>query len=139
MTGAWAMVAVGVMLAQGAVPFTPLTRGAMSGIDTPRYVVVRTDEDWRRVWAAHTTRDERPVVDFSATMVLGVFLGSRPNPLYGVEIVSVTDGVDGVVVGYAEQRPAPDAMAPQVMASPFHVVTVEARSAPIHFAAVARP
>ena len=60
MTGAWAMVAVGVMLAQGAVPFTPLTRGAMSGIDTPRYVVVRTDEDWRRVWAAHTTRDERP-------------------------------------------------------------------------------
>ena len=61
-------------------------RGGQSRIDQPRQVTARTDAEWTALWREHSPGRPAPAVDFSREMVLGVFLGSRPTPGYGVEI-----------------------------------------------------
>ena len=60
-------------------------------------------------------------------MVVGVFLGSRPTAGFGVEIVSAREEQGALVVRYRETRPAADAIAAQVLTSPYHLVAVPKR------------
>ena len=106
-----------------AVTFTEVARGAASQLDQPKTVVVRTIEDWRALWKAHTG-SEAPVVDFSKFIVVGVFLGSRSTAGYGVQITAVKKTAAGAVVEYIEHVPDPGGMRAQVMTAPYHLVAI---------------
>ena len=96
----------------------------MSAIDQPREAVARTQAEFDALWRQHAGSRQAPTVDFAKSMVVGVFLGSRPSSGYQAQIIGVDRGGDALVVRWTEVRPGPDQMAAQVMTAPMHLVVV---------------
>jgi len=103
---------------------TSLFRGGQSAIVKPREVFIRTPEEWAALWQQHQPAGEVPQVDFSKHVVVGVFLGERPSGGYAVDILRVMRTGEALNVEYAEQAPAADQLAAQVMTAPFHLVAI---------------
>ena len=109
----------------GIQDFAPMTiaKGTNSGVSSARQVAIRTAEEWRTLWSAHSS-DPAPPVDFSRSILVGVFLGSRPTTGFSVEITGATVQGDQAVVRFVEHRPDADAILAQVITAPFHLVTL---------------
>lgn len=101
------------------VTFTTLAQGSSSQILEPREVVVRSAAEWQTLWKEHSA-EPPPTIDFSRSIVVGVFVGSRPTTGYQVDITAVKGDGGLAVVEYRERRPAPGALVAQVLTSPFH-------------------
>jgi hypothetical protein len=115
------------------VPMTTIARGSASGQETARQVVVRTTAEWQDVWRNHAPGQKPPVVDFSSSMVVGVFLGTQPSAGIDVEIVAVRPEGEGLVVEYTRHAPSRGMMAAQILTEPFHLVSVPKRDGPVRF------
>lgn len=120
-------------VAAAPVPFTTVTRGTDSRIEEPRQAVARTAAEWSRLWAEHGGESPRPPIDLKGSMVLAVFLGTRPSAGYAVEITRIEVEDTGVAVSYRETTPRADDMAAQMLTSPFHIVRTASRAGPIRF------
>jgi len=105
------------------IAFTSVARGTSSQIDEARQVVVRSAEDWQTLWKTHSSQPV-PKVDFSTSIVAGVFLGSRPTAGYDVRITGVRRTPGGAVVEYSETKPDPKRMVAQILTSPFALVAI---------------
>ena len=102
-----------------------IAKGDQSNIDDVKQVVVRTDAEWTKLWQQHAPSQPRPVVDFSREMVIGVFMGSRPNAGFSTAIVSTTATPSGtLLVRYTEKIPAPGSITAQILTFPFHLVAI---------------
>ena len=117
------------------VKFTTIDQGATSQIETSRTAVVRTAAEWAALWKDHAgeTKPKPPAIDFSKSMVLAVFSGTKPTAAHTVEItqLDVKDGT--MVVTYREQPPPADAMVAQVLTMPFHIVRTDAHPGTVVF------
>ena len=104
-----------------------LVRGYQTGIAEAGVCAARDAGEWRALWARHAAtvvpRPDAPEVDFAHDMVVCVTLGTRPTFGYAVEIRRVFQ-LDDTHVGVeiAETQPAPDAILPQVVTQPYHMV-----------------
>jgi hypothetical protein len=101
-----------------------IDKGDQSNIDDARRVLVRTDAEWTTLWRQHHPDKPRPAVDFSKEMVVGVFMGSRPNAGFSTAIVSATAANGALIVRYSEKVPAPGSISAQVLTFPFHLVAI---------------
>jgi hypothetical protein len=101
-----------------------LDTGARSQIMSAREVVVRTAPEWDALWRSHLPSRQPAAVDFSKEMIVGVFLGSRPTPGYGVTIVSAVEEGNMLRVRYRETLPSPDAISAQVITFPYQIVAI---------------
>jgi hypothetical protein len=101
-----------------------IEKGDQSNIDDARRVLVRTDAEWTTLWRQHHPDKPRPAVDFSKEMVVGVFMGSRPNAGFSTAIVSATAANGALIVRYSEKVPAPGGISAQVLTFPFHLVAI---------------
>ena len=108
-------------------------RGGQSRIDQPRQVTARTEAEWTALWREHAPGRPAPAVDFSLEMVLGVFLGSRPTPGYGVEIVAARQQGGELVVQYRETPPPTGRILAQLITSPFVIVARPRHQGPVRF------
>ena len=115
------------------VTFTTLDRGASSQIEEPRTVVVRTAAAWAALWKEHAGGRKPPAVDFTRSMVVGVFVGSRPTAGFSVEILQIAPRGETLVVTSREVRPAADAMVAQMLTAPFHLVLTASRAGEVVF------
>ena len=106
-----------------SIAFADVARGSSSQIDQQRTVVVRTIDEWRALWKTHA-ESTPPTMDFSRSMVVGVFLGTRPTAGFAVQITGVRKTATGAVVEYVERVPGPGGMVAQVLTSPFHLVAI---------------
>jgi hypothetical protein len=113
--------------------FTTLGRGDLSQIEQSREVAVRTAAEWSALWQQHAGQGQPPAVDFARSMVVAVFLGSRPTAGYSVEITRIETQAAGLLVSYREQRPKGADMVAQMLTSPFHIVRTDARAGPVTF------
>jgi hypothetical protein len=111
------------------VPFTTIASGQQSGVEKQREVVVRTAAEWKALWKEHSPDDPIPAIDFSKSMVAGIFLGVRDTGGYGVTIASVDREGKGVVVRWRELKPAPSAMVSQALTFPFVLVRIDGAGA----------
>ncbi len=111
------------MTAQGGAPRT-LGQGDRTQIMSAREVVVRTPAEWDALWRAHLPTPPPATPDFSKEMVVGVFLGDKPTPGYGVTIVSATTEGGVLRVRYREASPPADAISAQVITYPYHIVAI---------------
>jgi len=107
------------------LPFKTVDRGQYSHIERPRQVVVRSAADWAMLAKQHGRGGPQPSIDFAHTMVVGVFLGTRPTGGYGVEITRIERQGADLVVTWRERKPGADEMSAQVITAPYHLVTVE--------------
>ena len=65
-----------------------------------------------------------PVIDFTKSMVVGIFLGSKPSAGYEVEIVGVRAQEKDLVVEYVQKQPGRGTLAAQILTEPYHLVSV---------------
>jgi hypothetical protein len=119
-------------LAQAVLPFATVAQGAMSNIEEPRQVVVRTDAEWQALWKQHG-RAAMPAVDFTQSTVVAVFLGTRPTAGFSVAITAVKTEGTRTVVEYRERAPSRDAFVGQVLTSPFHAVRLARTAGVVEF------
>jgi PrcB C-terminal len=130
---ALAAALVAAMLQTMPAGVKTVEKGALSNVGEARQVVVRTDAEWVRLWQQHGRERERPAINFATDMVLGVFMGSRSNAGYRIDILSTTPHEGKLVVRYRETMPKRDAITAQVITSPFHLVAVPAFAGEIVF------
>jgi len=102
-----------------------IAKGDQSNVDDAKQVLVRTDAEWTKLWQQHAPSQPRPVVDFSREMVVGVFMGSRPNAGFSTAIVSATAAPGGaLIVRYTETLPAAGSVSAQVLTFPYHLAAI---------------
>jgi hypothetical protein len=121
-----------------AVPLQPVTfktldRGVQSNIESRREVVVRTADEWTAFWKEHAINAQPPAVDFTQSMVVGIFLGYRPTGGHSVEITRIERKGDELVVAFRERKPGKSDIVTQVITMPYHLVTVERFDGPVRF------
>ena len=131
---AW-MLAV---LLQAPVPrpgplVTTIDQGTTTYVEMRRNVVVRTPDEWTTLWASHSPNQPVPKVDFSTTMVIGVFMGARPTAGFSTEIVNVRTDTGGLVVEYKETEPRRGAITAQVVTAPYHLIAVPKQDGEVSF------
>jgi protease stability complex PrcB-like protein len=132
-----AVIVVAVSLAGNAlapVPFTTISQSEQSGVEEARQVVVRTPEEWKALWKEHAPGQPMPAVDFTKSMVIGVFLGSRNTAGYRVTITGIERDGAIVTVTYREERPAARDILAQVITFPHHLVRLERTAGEVKFA-----
>jgi hypothetical protein len=115
------------------VPFTTISHTEDSGIEQARQVVVRTAAEWKALWKDHAPGRPMPAVDFTTSMVIGVFLGSRNTSGHAVTIASIEKDGETVVVSYREQRPGPRDIVAQVITFPHHLVRADRAAGEVKF------
>lgn len=120
-------------VAPAVLLFVTVAAGQMSNIEEPREVVVRTAAEWQALWKEHDPQSAAPAVDFAQSMVVGVFLGSRPTAGFSVEISAVKVEANRTVVEYVERLPPRDAFVAQILTSPFHVVRLPRATGSVEF------
>ena len=128
------LLSLAMSIQASPMSFKTVAAGATSQIETSRTAVVRTSADWAALWKEHGGTGAPQAVDFNQTMIVAVFLGTRPTAGESVEITRIQerDG-GGVVVTYLRRRPRPDEMVAQVLTQPFHIVSTAARGGSVTF------
>lgn len=116
-----------------ASTFTTVAEGQGSGIESPEKVVISTQAEWKALWARHAPGQPMPKVDFSRSMVLGVFLGTRNTGGFEVRITGVRHEGGSLLVAWQESSPPPDAIVTQMLTSPFHLVQTEKSDAKVEW------
>jgi len=116
-----------------SVPFKKLDRGQQSFIEEAREVVVRTAAEWAAFWKQHAPDLQPPAVDFTRSMVVGVFLGSRPTGGHSVEITRVDREGSDLVVTYRERQPGDSDIVTQVITMPYELVTIDRSDGNVRF------
>ena len=105
--------------------------------DLRQTYAIRTEAEWRTAWQAHepltTPKTERPAVDFTTSMVLGLTLGSGPNGCHGVAIRRVVEQESRVQVEYSVATPAPGVACTQAIVPLTDFVVVERVDKPVAF------
>jgi protease stability complex PrcB-like protein len=105
-------------------PLRVVDKGGQSGIGEPRQVVVRTADEWTKLWRVHGMDRALPKVDFTKETIVGVFMGSRPTAGFVIEIVGIADAHGARVVRYKETMPSREAITAQILTSPFELVAI---------------
>ena len=104
---------------------TTIARGDDSRVAEPRRCIVRTDEEWRALWAAHAgSIINPPAVDLAKVAVAAAFGGEKPSAGYALEISAAESTGGGVTLVVQEHGPGRDTIAAAIMTSPFHIVSV---------------
>lgn len=116
-----------------------LVRGDQCGVESFREVVVRDEEAWQDLWEEitriQTPPDPRPEVDFSESLVIGVFLGAKSSSGYGVEIVELKEVEDTLRVYYETTEPDPGGIQLTVITHPHHLIRTARHPGPVQFEA----
>lgn len=110
-----------------------VAQGTMSNIEEPRTVVVRTAAEWQALWKDHDPERPAPAIDFAESMVVGVFLGSRPTAGFAVAITAVKADGNRTIVEYVERQPSRDQFVAQVVTSPFQLVRLMRTAGVVEF------
>lgn len=118
---------------QDAVTFKTLDRGGQSGIEESREAVVRTAAEWSALWTTHGAGRPRPQVDFTKSMVVGVFAGTRPTGGHSVDITKIERDGDGLAVTWRERKPGASDIVTQVITMPYHIVVVDKAPGAVRF------
>ena len=99
-------------------------KGDQSNVDDAKQVLVRTEAEWTKLWQQHNPDGLRPAVNFSKEMVVGVFMGSRPNAGFSTAVTSATAGNGALIVRYKETKPGPSSVSAQILTFPYHLVAI---------------
>ena len=100
-------------------------------------VVARDDAELRALWSSLGLERAMPRVTFENTMIVAIYLGSRPSAGYGAEIVGVRRDGQTTVVEWVERLPRGDTAAPEGVTTPYVIAGVPAFAGQVQFAKLA--
>jgi hypothetical protein len=117
-----------------------LDQSADSGVKDARNVVIKDKAALAALWLEHAgTSAPVPDVDFSTQMVIGVFLGSKPNACYGTDIDTVSTDGNRITIRHTDSTPAMGVLCAMHVASPAELLVLGRSDLPVDFAADNRP
>jgi len=108
-------------------------QGQHSAIAGSRQVIVRDAGSWRTLWNEHAPGEPAPPVDFTRNMVVGVFLGERPNAGHELRITDLKTLPDQFALEYEELLPQEGRMYAQIMVRPYALKVIPKTDLHIHF------
>jgi hypothetical protein len=114
------------------LPFKTISLTSLSNAHEARNVVVRDAEAWQRLWQEHAPDTPVPAVDFSTSMVVGVFMGSA-SPCYSTAIANVHRSADRITVLRVDRQPPPDVACVTLVTWPAHLVAMERSELRVEF------
>ena len=117
--------------------FVDVTSGAQSGVTDMLGVVARDDAELRALWSSLGLERAMPRVTFENTMIVAIYLGSRPSAGYGAEMVGVRRDGQTTVVEWVERLPRGDTAAPEGVTTPYVIAGVPAFAGQVQFAKLA--
>lgn len=107
------------------IEFNTIDRSAYSGVRVPMTVIVKDAQSWAQLWNRHTgTTGNVPPIDFSTTIVIGVFRGVLPNGCYSTEITDVYRVTQTITVERRDTVPGPEAVCTLAIVTPAHIVAI---------------
>jgi hypothetical protein len=119
------------------IPFESLEHQAHSYIDDERLAVISNKSAWAALWAEHhrgqSPTPALPEIDFTESMVVAVYIGTRPNGCYSVGIDRIYRSGDTIVVEYTEQIPSAENICTMALVSPSHLVVIPKTPYPFEF------
>lgn len=119
------------------IQFQTVSRGAYSAVQEADAAIIRTPEEFARVWAAlhRGSRPEPPLpeVDFKREMVAAVFQGQQPTGGYAVAVERIEQLEDRVVIHVTAIQPRPEDFVTMALTSPYHLVRLPRRDLPVEF------
>lgn len=93
-------------------------KGQFSGARQGARKIIRSEADWRSVWAA-IGQEAPPAPDFKTHFAVAVLLGERRTGGYRVQWLDAGPAAGATVVKYKEMKP--EGMALQALAQPYAV------------------
>jgi hypothetical protein len=126
---------ISLLVPSGAdVAFKVVDATNNSSIHTARNVVVKDAGAWAALWAEHAgTSRPLPAVDFSTSMVVGVFLGERPSGCYGTSISKVTRNANGIAVQHTDSMPGIAVLCAMYVPTPAALAVIDRSDLPVEF------
>jgi hypothetical protein len=113
------------------------------GLTQPEYRVVKSREQWAELWRELEPRTSReqgqtspnpvPDIDFQQRVLIVAAMGARPTGGYSVEITSLVESSQRIVVTLAEQLPGPKCTTTQAVTHPIAIVTTARSQKPFEF------
>ena len=134
-----AILTVAVALASAQTAVTTIAKGDASAQQLARQVTIRTASEWKALWHDHAPTRELPAVDFTKSMVVGVFLGTKPSAGHDVEIVGARHEDKDLIVEFVQKQPSAGTMSAQILTEPYHLVSVARHAGPVRFVQVPDP
>lgn len=105
-----------------------IAKGAFSGIQEAKQIVITNQTQWAEVWQKHNLRNEpkrpAPEIDFKKQTVLFVTLGQKRTGGYSIDIVDVSPKDGKTEVLLRTGAPKPGSMSLQALTAPFAIVAV---------------
>ncbi len=108
-------------------------QGLSSGIGEPRQIVIRDAQAWAALWNEHQPGVPMPPVDFTRYMVVGVFLGARPNEGHELHIIDFKTLPDQIALEYQEFLPKEGVDYFQRLVQPYALKVIPKTDTYIHF------
>ncbi|TSA06081.1 MAG: protease complex subunit PrcB family protein [Deltaproteobacteria bacterium] len=112
-------------------------KGYQSGYTEPAKLVIRTEDEWRKVWekinSPRFPKPELPEVNFETEIVIAVFMGERQTGGYGIEIKRIVRHVEEIIVEVEEQHLRPDSLVTMALTQPYHIVIIPKFHLPVRF------
>jgi len=110
------------------IPFTTIEIGTESGMEDSQNQVLRSTQEWTNLWTTHTSihhpSPPLPNIDFTTSLIISVFRGTQSTGGYSIEIVSVQEMENRIVVTYETEDPDPFGMNMMMMTQPFHMIEI---------------
>ncbi len=119
-------------------PFVQIDRRFSSGISTSRNVVIKDAGSWNALWREHAPEEPVPAIDFSTTMVLGVFMGTQPGGCYATDITGVTHKDGKLIVARTDSGPNILELCTMVITTPGQLVRTARSDEPVEFVTIAK-
>ncbi len=111
-----------------SLPIHTLAKGSFSAISQPEEKVIRSEAKWTAFWEKHSVNRQTarrvPEVDFAKQMVIAVTMGRERTGGYAIEITSVRESGNELLISVQRNKPAANAMKTQVLTAPFHYIAV---------------
>ncbi|MFE1572076.1 protease complex subunit PrcB family protein [Comamonas odontotermitis] len=124
-----------------------VNQGSQTGIRSKEFIVVKSKNELGQFWERHSG-ETAPVIDFDKEMLIGIFLGFKPDASYGVSLKDIELLSKKMVVRYAEIGGSKDGevsakgnfrLAPQAVVYPFLILKVKRSELPIEFKSIELP
>ncbi len=110
-----------------------VARGPQSEVTTFGTRIARNDAEFQALWSGLPMRRPAPRVSFGSTMIVAVFLGSKPTAGYGVEIVDVKRDGETLIVQYTVREPAAGVASADVVTTPYAIAGVPQHAGEVRF------
>mmetsp|Transcript_64142 Transcript_64142/g.101771 ORF Transcript_64142/g.101771 Transcript_64142/m.101771 type:complete len:199 (-) Transcript_64142:230-826(-) len=122
-----------------SIPFTDIAQGHSSGVDNECTNVIREESKWKEFWNEHTKiyslgAPDLVDVNFENEMVVCVCVGTKSSGGYSVQVTSVEDRGDDLLVSFVTSSPS--GMTTMALTQPHHIIRIARSDKPISFQSV---